>query len=256
MRFGSRKSAAILPVATVTTIALGMLALTSCEGSGSHVDGPKGASAFASYIAIGTGLSMGVQSGGVLYESQVEAWPALLAHAAGAGFAFVVTDTVVNGISRFALPMLRAPGCQPPLVAPLQIGRRTCPASAPRPSTPAARERSSASAPPLNNLALPGATAWAALNLTPRIVLNSTASYGAGDRARYPLVLGSTQSQVTAMRIEGRVDRLGGTRPQRKCSAPRRAACWWPRRRTRRRRRTRTYQLPCSRRCSARSPTA
>lgn len=202
MRFGSCNRAAILPTATVTAVALGMLVLTSCEGSGSHVDGPKGASTFGNYIALGTGLSMGVQSGGVVYESQVEAWPALLAHAAGAGFAFVVTDTLVSGISRFGIPMLRAPGCQPPLVAPLQIGVDLSGVSTATVDSSCAGTLS-ASAPPLNNLSLQGATAWAALNLTPRMVLDPAASYGPGDRARYPLVLGSTQSQVTAMRIEG-----------------------------------------------------
>jgi hypothetical protein len=202
MPFGSLVRAAKRRSATVATVALGVLALSGCEGSGSHVDGPKGASAFGSYVAIGTGLSMGVQSGGVLYESQVEAWPALLAHAAGAGFAFVVTDTTVSGISRFAIPMLRSPGCQPPLVAPLQLGVYLSGARTATVDTSCAGTLSS-TAPPMNNLALQGATAWAALNLTPRMVLNPAASYSAGDRARYPLVLGSAQSQVTALRIEG-----------------------------------------------------
>ena len=185
------------------TLALGAAAIMSCEGSGSHVDGPKGAKALADYVAIGTGLSMGVQSGGVLYESQVEAWPALLAHAAGAGFTYVVaTDTVVSGVSTFALPLMRAPGCQPPLVAPLMLGVDLSGASSSAIDSTCAGA-SGAYTPPLNNLALPGATAWAALNLTPKTVLNSVVPFSAGDRARYPLVLGSTQSQVTAMRIEG-----------------------------------------------------
>jgi len=57
--------------------------------------------------------------------------------------------------------------------------------------------------PPQNSVALPGATAWAALFLTPKIVLNSLVPYSPGDRARYPLVLGPTQSQVTALRVQG-----------------------------------------------------
>jgi hypothetical protein len=180
----------------------GTLALASCEGSDAHVDGPKGASTFGRYVAIGTGLSMGVQSGGVLYESQVEAWPALLAHAAGAGFTYVVTDTVVSGASSFGIPVLRAPGCQPPLVAPLQFAVDLAGASTSSPDSTCAGPVF-AFTPPQNNLALQGATAWAALTLTPKIVLNATVPYSAGDRARYPLVLGSTQSQVTALRIEG-----------------------------------------------------
>jgi hypothetical protein len=202
MAFRSRFRPALLPLASVIAAAVGAFALTSCEGSRSHVDGPNGASSFGNYVALGTGLSMGVQSGGVLYESQVEAWPALLAHAAGAGFAFVVTDTIVTGINRFSIPMLRAPGCQPPLVAPLQLGVYLSGVSTAGIDSSCAGTLS-ALAPPLNNLALQGATAWAALYLTPRTVLAPTASYGPGDRARYPLVLGAAQSQVTAMRIEG-----------------------------------------------------
>jgi hypothetical protein len=202
MPFSSRFRDTLRPLSSIAAVAVGALTLTSCEGSRSHVDGPNGASAFGHYVAIGTGLSMGVQSGGVLYESQVEAWPALFAHAAGAGFAFVVTDTIVTGINRFAIPMFRAPGCQPPLVAPLQLEVYLSGVSTASIDSSCAGTLS-ALAPPLNNLALQGATAWAALNLTPRMVLNPTASYGPGDRARYPLVLGSAQSQVTAMRIEG-----------------------------------------------------
>src|ERR1017187_318566 len=107
MPFRSRIRAMILPVVGA---ALGALAIASCEGSASHVAGPKGASAFGNYVAIGTGLSMGVQSGGVLYDSQVQAWPALLAHAVTPGFTFVASDTVVNGVVSFRMPLFRAPG--------------------------------------------------------------------------------------------------------------------------------------------------
>ena len=199
MPFHSRIRATILPLATA---ALGALVVASCEGSAAHVDGPKGASAFGSYVAIGTGLSMGVQSGGVLYDSQVQAWPALLAHAVTPGFAFVTSDTVVYGVISFRIPLFRAPGCQPPLIAPLQFAVDLSGA------TTAAIDSTCAglidtTAPPTSNLALQGASAWAALTLTPKVVLNSVAPYGALDRARYPFVLGSTQSQVTALRIEG-----------------------------------------------------
>jgi hypothetical protein len=171
-----------------TVAALGtVLALAACEGGAQHFAGPAGASAFAQFIVIGTGLSMGVQSGGVVYESQEEAWPSLVAQAAG------VT---------FRLPLLRTPGCTPPLVAPLALGVYLSGVST------AAVDSSCAGAldtltPPASNLALAGATADAALNLTPKIVLNAALPYSLADRGRYPLVLASTQSQVTAMRIEG-----------------------------------------------------
>jgi hypothetical protein len=58
--------------------------------------------------------------------------------------------------------------------------------------------------PPGGSLAIAGASAYAALNTTPKIVLNSTvAPFPPGDRDRYPLVLAATQSQVTALRIQG-----------------------------------------------------
>jgi hypothetical protein len=185
MPFRPRIRATMLPVATA---AFGALALASCEGSASHVDGPKGASAFDHFVVIGTGLSMGAQSGGVLYESQIEAWPALLAHAAGANF---------------SMPLLRAPGCQPPLIAPLALSVYLSGVSTTGIDSSCAGALDTLT-PPLNSLAIPGASAYAALNLTPKIVLNSVVvPYSAGDKARYPLVLGSTQSQVTALRIEG-----------------------------------------------------
>ncbi len=197
-----RRSRVRTTILSITALFAAAMVVVSCEGNGSHFTGPKGETSFGHYVAIGTGLSMGVQSGGVIYESQLQSWPALLARAAGAGFSFVVTDTTVSGISSFAMPMFRTPGCQPPLIAPLQLGVDLAGAST------AIADSSCAGlvdtlTPPQNNLALPNATAWAALNLTPKIVLNAVIPYSAGDRARYPLVLGSTQSQVTALRIEG-----------------------------------------------------
>jgi hypothetical protein len=194
------RSRAPFPAAAAVTAAFLAAALGACEGSDSHVDGPRGSSAFVNYLAIGTGLSMGVQSGGVMYESQLQAWPALLAHAAGAGSQFVVSDTVVNEIVSFRLPLLRTPGCQPPLVAPLNFAVDLAGASITTVDSTCAGPTDTTT-PPASNLSLEGASAWAALNLTPKTVVNSLAPYGAGDRARYPLVLGATQSQVTAMRV-------------------------------------------------------
>jgi hypothetical protein len=169
-----------------TIFALSAAALVSCEGDAAHVSGPKGASAFGNFVVIGTGLSMGAQSGGVLYESQVESWPALLAKSAGANF---------------RQPLLRAPGCQPPRIAPLQLSVYLSGVSITGIDSSCAGTLDTLT-PPVNNLAISGATAYQALFLTPKIVLNAVIPYPAGDRARYPLVLGSTQSQVTAMRIE------------------------------------------------------
>lgn len=190
-----------VPIRRLALAACLAAAIAGCEGSDSHVDGPKGASAFANYMAIGTGLSMGVQSGGVMYESQLQAWPALFAHAVTPGARFVISDTVVNEVVPFRLPLLRTPGCRPPLVAPLQFGVDLAGASIATTDSTCAGAIDSTT-PPTSNLALQDATAWDALNLTPKTVVNSVVPFSAGDRARYPLVLGSTQSQVTAMRVQ------------------------------------------------------
>src|SRR5690348_1451030 len=62
-------------------------------------------SVFARYVALGTSNSMGVQSAGISAAGQRTAWPAQLA-------------ARLPGVS-FSLPLVRDPGCNPPLVAPL-----------------------------------------------------------------------------------------------------------------------------------------
>jgi hypothetical protein len=171
----------------VLPVVAAAVTFAACEAGDAHVSGPRGADAVARYIAIGTSITMGVQSGGVLYNTQVEAWPALLARAAG---------------DAFAAPLLRAPGCSPPLIAPLSLGRFLSGAAIDAPDTSCAGVFDTVT-PPRSNLAVPGATAWAALNLTPKLVAASPATHDAGDRALYPIVLGPTQSQVTAMLVEG-----------------------------------------------------
>jgi hypothetical protein len=165
----------------VATCAIAM----ACEGRGANVVGPAGSDAFSRFVAIGTAITMGTQSSGVLYDSQVRAWPALLARQAGA---------------TFAVPQLRSPGCSPPLVAPLQLGRLLSGVDATLGDSSCAGLFAGI-VPPTNDLALSGATAWAALNLTPKVVTAQPFAFGVGDRSRYPLVLGVSQSQVTAMRV-------------------------------------------------------
>ena len=162
--------------------AVATLLLAACESGDAGVSGPKGRDAFARFVAIGTGFSAGVQSGGLFYNSQEQAWPALLAHQAGAGF---------------VIPLLRSPGCPPPRIAPVGLTRLLSGASSAGVDSSCAGTLATL-APPLDNLALPGATAWAALSLTPKLVAAAPTRYSAGDRARYPLVLASTQSQLTA----------------------------------------------------------
>ena len=162
-------------------------ACVACEGRDVQVSGPKARDAFANYVAIGSDLSMGVQSGGVLYSSQQQAWPVLLARMAGADF---------------SLPLLRSPGCLPPLIAPLGLGRLLSGATAAQPDSSCAGALGT-SVPPLNNLALAGATAATALTVTPRTVAAMPSAFDAGDRGRYPIVLAPTQSQVSALLVKG-----------------------------------------------------
>ena len=161
------------------------LIATACEGRGANVVGPNGSTTFARFVSIGTAISMGSQSAGVVYDAQVRAWPALLARQAGA---------------TFSVPQLRTPGCSPPFIAPLQFWRLLSGVDALLGDSSCAGEFAGI-VPPTNNVALVGASAWAALNLTPKTVAATSSSFGAGDRSRYPLVLGTTQSQVTAMRV-------------------------------------------------------
>src|SRR3982750_24522 len=87
--------------------ALALVALGAC--SEDRTTGPAGQEAFARYVAIGTSLTMGVQSDGVAYFTQQEDWTKLLAHQAFASY---------------SQPLIAAPGCFSPLIAPLQLSRR------------------------------------------------------------------------------------------------------------------------------------
>ena len=162
-------------------------ACVACESRDVQVNAPKARDAFANYVAIGSDISMGVQSGGVLYSSQQQAWPVLLARMVGADF---------------SVPLLRSPGCLPPLIAPLGLGRLLSGATASQPDSSCAGALGTF-LPPLNNLALAGATAGTALTVTPRTVAASPSAFDAGDRGRYPIVLAPTQSQVSALLVKG-----------------------------------------------------
>src|SRR5256885_16248754 len=87
--------------------AVAVVVLTACNDD--RTTGPAGQEAFSRYVAIGTSLSMGVQSDGVVYFSQQHDWTKLLAHQA---------------FGSFSQPLVAPPGCFSPLIAPLQFGRR------------------------------------------------------------------------------------------------------------------------------------
>src|SRR3954464_2871400 len=97
--------------------AITLVAMAACQSDNVDTTGPVGQSAFLRYVAVGTSLSMGVQSDGVLYTTQREDWTPLLAHQAFA--------------TSYTQPLIQGPGCFSPFIAPLQFGRRLSGAAAP-----------------------------------------------------------------------------------------------------------------------------
>jgi lysophospholipase L1-like esterase len=132
------------------------------------------------YVAMGTSLSMGVMSNGVVAADQAQSWPAQLAALAGVPF---------------SQPLIHAPGCQPPLLAPLATLRRV--------NGESPFVRSSVCAPlteeigtPTQNLAISEAITANALATTPESP--SPASWPLKGEF-YRRVLGAGQTQLTAM---------------------------------------------------------
>src|SRR2546423_5403665 len=168
--------------------ALALLVLASC--SQDRTTGPAGQQAFQRYVAIGTSLSMGVQSDGVVYFSQQHDWTALLAHEAFASY---------------TQPLVAPPGCFSPLIAPLQFNRRLSgiPASGPGsdqtksiPDTTCALFGTISV--PGNDVAMDGANTCDALYVTPE----PASVEGVKRRRQYRLVLPPKTTQVTAMMLQ------------------------------------------------------
>ena len=132
------------------------------------------------YVAMGTSLSMGVMSNGVVGADQAQSWPAQLAALARVPF---------------SQPLIQAPGCQPPLVSPLATLRRV--------NGESSFVRSSVCAPlaegigmPTHNLAISEALTANALATMPESP--SPASWPLRGQF-YSRVLGAGQTQLTAM---------------------------------------------------------
>jgi hypothetical protein len=166
---------------------VGAVALLLAACSDDRTTGPAGQEAFATFVSIGTSVSMGVQSDGVYYASQQHAWPALLAHQAFA--------------TKFTAPLLQGPGCYSPLIAPLQFQRRL--SGAQYPSINANDQVCAlfgAITLPTNNVAIDGATTYAALRVTPETTAVAPANVESDQRKRlYKAVLLPKNSQVTEM---------------------------------------------------------
>ena len=137
-------------------------------------------SRIGTYVAMGTSLSMGVMSNGVVGVDQSQSWPAQLAALAGAPF---------------SQPLIQAPGCQAPLASPLATLRRV------NGESPFVRSAICAPlvagiATPTQNLAISEALTINGLTTTPESP--SPASWPLRG-AFYSRVLGAGQTQLTAM---------------------------------------------------------
>lgn len=132
------------------------------------------------YVSMGTSVSGGVQSSGVLGRDQAQSWPAQLAELAG---------------SPFSLPLISEPGCQAPLAAPLASLRRI--------NGESPFVRGAICAPlvpgiqaPTQNLALSEAITANAIGTTPESPTPATWPLRG---EYYSRVLGPGQTQLTAM---------------------------------------------------------
>lgn len=139
---------------------------------------PHGDVDFSRMVAIGNSISMGWMNDGVVGESQVLAWPNLLATATGASF---------------STPRIAAPGCSPALMSPLGTFARIDGSSVTEDKfcAPLAADVTL----PASNLAIEGATAVAALTETPEAPLA-----GRDRPAVVSRVLPAGQTQVAAMK--------------------------------------------------------
>jgi len=165
---------------SVGAVALFLVAACSDD----RTTGPAGQSAFATYVAVGTSLSMGVESDGVAYFTQQEDWTKLLAHQAFASY---------------TQPLIAAPGCPSPLIAPLQLSRRYSGVSASANVFANTADTTCAALGiytlPTNDVAIDGANTYDALRVTPETTTVETVKR----RRQYRLVLPPKTTQVTAM---------------------------------------------------------
>jgi hypothetical protein len=139
----------------------------------------EGRGTFHRYYAIGTSVSMGWASNGVVAASQRESWPAQLARMAH---------------REMTLPLISGTGCQSPLKAPLATGRRLSnePAAAPAGTLSCAPLEDGVTL-PTQNLAIAAALTRDALFTTPETVTDL--SY----IQTYSRILPPGHSQITAL---------------------------------------------------------
>lgn len=118
----------------------------------------EGRGAFHRYVAIGTSVSMGVASDGVIAASQQQSWPAQLARIAHRDM---------------TLPLIGLPGCRSPLRAPLASGVRLSGEGAgANPAALSCAPNVEGVVLPTQNLAVNGASTRDALFTTPENITN------------------------------------------------------------------------------------
>jgi lysophospholipase L1-like esterase len=141
----------------------------------------EGIGVFQRYVAIGTSISMGVASDGVHAATQQTSWPAQLARLAH---------------REIDLPLIEAPGCAAPLVAPLASGVRLSGESAALPFLGRQCAPNVAGVQlPTANVAVDGARTTHALRATPE-------NPDPGHASQYPRVLAPGMTQVSAMEAQ------------------------------------------------------
>ncbi len=160
-----------------SSLLLAALALQGCS-SLDPIERPAavtGSADFSSYVALGTSISMGIQSNGLVEDFQRNSFPALVADA-----------TAANGGS-FTQPLVATPGI-PPVLEVVGFSPTTgVPILAPRPGTPPTAPTTPRPADGYDNLGISGA-----------VVANALAKLGGDPPTNYfDLVL---QGQGTAIR--------------------------------------------------------
>jgi len=171
----------------LAALAVMTFAVVACEDDNQTQVGPVGRTAFDRYVAMGTSVSMGVANGynAATAESQIRAWPSLLANQARA--------------TNFRLALFRPGGCLSPSIAPLSLGVNLAGRAQASPLAPdtICAGLSAGIVLPANNVSITGHKVNDALTQTPE-----SAAVKVTDIPRrkiMPLVLLPKQTQVTAM---------------------------------------------------------
>jgi hypothetical protein len=139
----------------------------------------EGRGVFHRYVAIGTSVSMGVQSDGVIAEGQENSWPAQLSRMAH---------------RELTQPYIGGTGCRSPLAAPLASGLRISGEGAGQDaSTLSCSDLVPGVELPVRNLAIAAARTSDALNTTPENITDAAYS------RLYSRVLEPGQTQVSSM---------------------------------------------------------